>query len=187
MEAKLINNYENNQTVSINAPLIHYYGQVNAGKQRYDVPTDNPYNAKIYYQIYCFGAGCNTTLLPGQTHVNDIRWYQNTRHSPSNDGNVSTVFEKNLAGRVTPNSLLNTTNPTTVNLPYNGSGGYPYTTTMEINASNWLIYNENNAGATSNSFQIEFNKSGAGWSGKHETNSETNTIGSVKTNRRTMW
>ena len=187
MQVNQISNHENNQTVSINAPLIHYYGLVNAGKQRFDVPTDNPYNTKIYYQIYCFGAGCDTTLLPSLTHVNDIRWYQNIRHQPSNDGNVSSVVEKDSIGKVTPNSLLNTTNPTTVNLPYDGSSGYPYTTTMEVNASNWLIYNDNNAGTTLNSFQVEFNKAGTEWSGAHETDGKTNSTGNIKTNRRTMW
>ena len=168
-------------------PIKFYYGRANAGKQRYEVPTDNPYQANIYYEIYCYGSGCNTLLLPNTQHVNDIRWYQNTLHSPSNDGNVSQVMESGGLGNIFPNNLNNTTNPAQVNLLYNGSLGYPYSSSIEVNTSNWLIYNENNPNATTNSFQVEYNKAGAGWVGKHETNATTNTAGTGKTNRRTMW
>jgi len=166
-------------------PIKFYYGLANAGKQRYDVPNDAPYNANIYYQIYCFGATCNTALLPSTQHVNDIRWYQNTLHNTNNDGNVTTVTAPE--GKVNPASLNNATNLTTINLPYDATLGYPYTTTIEVNASNWLIYNENDANATVNTFQVEYNKASSGWSGKRETNTTTKTPNTVKTNRRTMW
>ncbi len=182
------NNYENNQTVSINAPLRHFYAKAYTGKQRFNVPADSPYNAKIYYQIYCFGDGCNTNLLPSKEHINDIRWYRNRLHNPNHDGNITAIFKKGSVGRVIlTNAFINTTNPATVNLQYDGSKGYPYISTMEINASNWLIYNQNNENATSNQFQIEYNKLGTGYSGEHETTSETSTRGNIKTNRKTMW
>jgi len=170
-------------------PIKFYYGRANAGKQRYEVPKDNPYSANIYYEIYCYGAGCNTALLPSTQHVNDIRWYQNIWHTASNDGNITNIVEKNGINKVTPTypPLWNNTNPATVNLIYDGSLGYPYTTTMELNASGWLIYNENDANATTNSFQVEYNKAGTGWSGERETNTTTKAPNTVKTNRRTMW
>jgi hypothetical protein len=168
--------------------IKHYYGRAHAGKQRYGVPTDAPYNANIYYEIYCYGAGCDTTLLPSTKHVDDIRWYQNTLHSTSNDGNATNVFETDGIGKVTRNGAINNTlNPTTVNLLYDGSLGYPYTTTMDINASGWLIYNENNNPANPNPFQVEFNKAVTGWSGEKETNTTTKSTNVSKTNRRTMW
>ena len=194
--ADLQNNKVANGSKDLNSTTF-YYGRAHAAKQRYVVPDDAPYNANIYYEIFCFGAGCDTapstTLLPSTQHVDDIRWYQNTLHNPSNDGNVTNVVEKGTINKVTSkdtaghDTLNNTTSPATVNLTYDGSLGYPYTTTMEVNASNWLIYNEDNASAKTNSFQVEFNKAGNGWVGKHETNAETNTTGAVKTNRRTMW
>jgi len=172
--------------------IRYYYGRANAGKQRYQVPDDAPYKANIYYEIYCFGAGCDANTLikpvnPSLLHVDDIRWYQNTLHSPSKDGNVTNVFEEQGKTYVT-STPPHTANPTDVNLTYHpATFGYPYTTTMEVNASGWLIYNENDANATTNSFQVEFNKAGNGWVGKHETDAETNTTGAIKTNRRTMW
>ena len=177
-------------------PIQFYYGRAHAGKQRYVVPDDAPYKANIYYEIYCFGAGCdaNTSIKPVNTnllHVDDIRWYQNTLHSPSNDGNATAVFEQDGINKVIPTypfpPLWNSTKPATVQLTYDGSLGYPYTTTMEVNASGWLIYNEDDANATTNSFQVEYNKAGSKWSGEHETNATTDTNGSIKTNRRTMW
>jgi len=100
---------------------------------------------------------------------------------------LTAVFEKGLLGKVTPNTLSNVNNPTTVNLPYDGSYGYPYMTTMELNTSTWLLYNQDQPNAKSNPFQAEYNKASTGWSGKHETNATTTTTGNVKTNRRTMW
>ena len=58
---------------------------------------------------------------------------------------------------------------------------------MEINASNWLIYNKDDASALVNQFPVEFEKAGTGWSGEHETNTTTIDTGTVKTNRRSMW
>jgi hypothetical protein len=165
-----------------------YYGRAIAGKQRYEVPTDSPYNANIYYEIFCYGATCNKTLLPPSAkHINDIRWYQNTQHNTSIDGNVSNVFEEGGANRVISSVPNNTTNLTTVNIHYDGTLGYPYTTTMKVNASNWLIYDENNANATTNSFEAEYNKASSGWSGERETDTTTKAPNTAKTNRRTMW
>ena len=176
-------------------PIQFYYGRAHAGKQRYQVPDDSPYPANIYYEVYCFGNGCDTNVVksinPQLTHVDDIRWYQNPLHSASNDGNTTAVFEQDGINKVTPTypfpPLWNSTNPATVQLTYDGSLGYPYTTTMEINASGWLIYNENNANATSNPFQVEFNQAGTGWSGERETSTTTKAPNTSKTNRRTMW
>ena len=177
--------------------IRHYYGRAHAGKQRYQVPDDAPYKANIYYEIYCFKTGCNTALIqpvnPKLLHVDDIRWYQNTEHTASTDGNATAVFEKGGIDKVKSedtagnDTLNNITNPATVQLTYDESLGYPYTTTMEINASGWLIYNEDDANAMTNPFQVEFNKFKEGWVGKHETSATTDTNGSVKTNRRIMW
>jgi hypothetical protein len=57
---------------------------------------------------------------------------------------------------------------------------------MENNASNWLIQNEYNPNATTNEFPVEFDRAGD-WSGEHETNTTTKSIGGVKTNRRISW
>jgi len=187
--ADMQNNKTTKATRDLNAtvPVKFFYGRTHTGKQRFEVPGDSPYKANIYYEIYCYGATCNTALLPSTQHVDDIRWYRNTSHVASNDGNVSSLSEKGLANKVIPNTLVTTAEPATVNIPYDGTLGYPYTTTMEVNASSWLIYNENNASAVTNPFQAEYNKAGTGWSGKRKTTTTTKASNTSKINRRTMW
>jgi deoxyribose-phosphate aldolase len=58
---------------------------------------------------------------------------------------------------------------------------------MEINASNWLIYNKYDAAALVNEFSVEFDKASTGWSGEHETNTTKADNATLKTNRRSMW
>ena len=183
--------FSNNKTPRMrkdfNNTITYYYGRSNTGKQRFSVPDDSPYTSNIYYEVYCYGAGCNTTLLPSTQHAHDIRWYINTLHSTTNDGNVSNVLEDGGNNYVQPTNLLNNTNVTTVELPYDGTQGYPYQTTMDINTSGWLIYDPDDANATYNKFDVEYYKAGNGWSGKHETNATTKTNGAPVSNRRTMW
>jgi hypothetical protein len=80
-----------------------------------------------------------------------------------------------------------TANPSQVVLTYDGSYDYPYGTTMENNASSWLIYNPDDPTATRNKFSVKFNKTSTGWSGAHETNTTTKDPSTVTTNRRTRW
>ncbi|QOP46347.1 choice-of-anchor L domain-containing protein [Sulfurimonas paralvinellae] len=187
--ADLLNNKTSEMKKDLNTtlPIKFYYGRAHAGKQRFEVPTDNPYTTNIYYEIYCYNAGCNLALIPSIQHVDDIRWYQNTLHVTTNDGNVSSPLTEQGAFNVTSSIPANGTNTTTANLNYNGALGYPYTTTMEINASNWLIYNENDANAQTNPFQVEFNNANSSWSGERETTTTTKASNVSKTNRRTMW
>ena len=65
--------------------------------------------------------------------------------------------------------------------------GYPYKTTMENNASSWLIHNPKNPDATTNEFSVEFSRKSGGWSGKHDTDTVTKDHNVTNTNRRSMW
>ena len=190
MQAKLINNYENNQTVGINAPLIHYYGRTHATRQRF---TGNSGSALIYYETYCSGAGCTKTLLPNGIDSNstdDPRWFINTKHT-STDGYAGHIVQKNGTDTTTDpvnptNATLNT--PAQVTLNYDASKGYPYVTTMENNASSWLIYDKFKPFPnTKNSFDVEFTNPNTSWAGRHETNATTIRTATDKTNRRSMW
>ena len=155
------------------------YGRAHAGKQHFEVPNDNPYTADIYYESYCFDTGCDTSLLPTPLkHTNDIRWYQNPSHVPANDGNASSV--SNPTGIVIPGSVAQSTHTAVVPLPYNGNNGYPYVTTMEINASSWLMYQKN-------PFQAEYNNGASDWNGVRETSTATKAPVNSKTSRRTLW
>ncbi len=188
---------DSSSAIDANATMV--YGRSHASRQRYEVPKDTPYPANIYYESYCFGtdiggADCNKTLLngfsPNYKKTDDVRWFINEVHNTALDGNVTTVVEKggtNILADIVDATDNPTGNPSPSTLTYDASRGYPYKTTMENNASSWLIYNEGNPTATRNQFSVEFNIGGTNWSGAHETNTTTNNPATATTNRRTMW
>jgi len=178
---------EGNKVAENNATFI--YGRTHASRQRYDGDSGRAF---IYFEAYCFGGSCDKTLLPdglNSKNTNDLRWFINSHHDVANDGSVvDRVIEK------LPNSVVtedidardSVRNKIEVKLNYDSSFGYPYKTTMENNASSWLIYNQRDANATTNEFSVEYSKSG-GWSGKKETDTVTKSLEVPKTNRRSMW
>ncbi|MDD5400777.1 MAG: Calx-beta domain-containing protein [Sulfurimonas sp.] len=178
-----------NGTNSADSNATFLFGRTHASRQRFDVPTDAPYTANIYFESYCFESGCNKTLLPNgvnSTRTDDVRWFVNGMHITPTDGTAGTVTQKVGAGGTVSATAPTVANPSKTNLTYSGSKGYPYKTSMDNNASNWLIQNEYNPSATTNEFQVEFDRAG-NWTGEHETNTTTKSVGGVKTNRRTMW
>ncbi|QOP44295.1 hypothetical protein FJR45_10215 [Sulfurimonas sediminis] len=187
--ADLVNNKTTKGVKDLNStiPIRHYYGRTHAPRQTI-VDTDG--NISLFYEIYCYGNDCNKTLLPNGTNSNstdDPRWFINTQHTAPQDGTPGTITQKNSAGAVTVGTLTNNTGITLVPLTYDGTKGYPYKTTMENNASSWLIYNKYNANATKNEFQVEFVSSNTDWAGVHETNTTTLNNASDTTSRRLMW
>jgi hypothetical protein len=200
MNADLVPSYRTSGSIDLNqtAPnnnqklVIKYlYGRTHASRQRYQVPTGT---ANIYYEAYCFGTiggnNCNKILLPqgiNSKRTDDIRWFINESHT-LNEGNAGTVTEKATTTHVAVAGSTSGDHPDTSTLmTYDETQGYPYKTTMENNASRWLIYNRDNPTATRNQFQVEFEDAASGWSGAHETNTTTKDVGTVKTNRRIMW
>lgn len=184
--ADLITNKTTSGSLSIDNNITHYYGRAHAPRHRFNNNTNQ--QAFIYYEVYCSGAGCDKTLLQDKNDSNttdDPRWFINTKHK-SNFG---------LPGRVTQRSLniVTEVTPATGNhkdsviITYDGSRGNPYRTTMEHNASGWLIYNKYSASVTRNEFEVEFEGGSSGWAGKHETNTTTTNNAADRTNRRIMW
>ena len=167
------------------------YGRTHASRQRFD---SNVGNTFIYYESFCYGTDsnsrtCDKTILPNGVNskrTNDLRWFMNENHNSTNDGVVGTVTQRASTILVTSNTPTTAT-PATVTLTYNENYGYPYKTTMENNASSWLIYNEDDFSATKNLFSVEFEGGDSAWSGIHETDSTTDDSGAVRTNRRSMW
>jgi hypothetical protein len=176
----------------INKEATMVYGRTHAPRQRF---SGNNGIELIYYETYCNGTDssgttCKKALLPnstGSTATDDPRWFKNNNHNTLKDGYVGSISQK-TGNDVTAGAVSSTT-PATSTLTYNsaGSKGYPFKTTMENNASTWLIYNKYNAGATTNEAEVEFTDDGNSWAGQHETNTTTNFKASQKTNRRTMW
>ena len=172
-----------------NATFI--YGRTHASRQRFSTDTANAF---IYYESFCYGVDsnsnlCNRDLLPNGMNsqtTNDLRWFINNQHNSSSDGVIGDVDEidsKTLVSSTNPTS----TTPASVTLTYTKAYGYPYKTTMENNASRWLIYNQYNPNATTNSFSVEFEGDESYWSGLHETESSTKDSTIIKSNRRSMW
>jgi hypothetical protein len=169
------------------------YGRTNAPRQSFVGPNGNAF---IYYEAYCngtdaTGAVCDKTLLPNGLNsksTNDSRWFKNSFHVAPTDGKAGTVTQKDASGHVSVGALDNSVKgKTKVPLTYNLPREYPYETTMENNASRWLIYNQYKAGASKNEFQVEFLDAPGDWAGQHETNNTTKQNASNKTTRRVMW
>ena len=174
--------------------ITHYYGKAHTGRQRFEVPTDANYTTNIHYEIFCFGIThgqqCNLALLQNPLNLkrtDDSRWYVNTNHDMRKDGNVSTVVQSNNRNLVMSGNQRNINSTTSFDLAYDASKGYPYKTTMDINTSNWLIYNRYDENAIVNQFPVEFEAAGTSWSGESDINTTTQDPGTVKTNRRSMW
>ncbi len=179
-------------SLNINQNITHYYGRTNAPRQRFVTPVGTDKNNLatdfIYYEVY----SNSKTLLPAGTDYNstdDPRWFVNPNHT-NGFGTAGTINQKGFVGNTGKVQVV--TNPTgnhqdSSQIYYDASSGYPYKTTMQNSASNWLIYNQYNQNAIANEFQVEFINGGAGWAGAHETSTTTNATAAPKTNRRVMW
>jgi len=180
---------------TLNKSFNYIYGRTNAPRQRF---VSNSGTAFIYYQAYCSGTDvnnntCDKSLLPDgrvSLNINDPRWFNTTQHSSPTDGEAASVNQRGYAvgtGSVTGTPTVS--NPAQPTLTYVDAAtkGYPYKTTMENNASSWLIYNKYNAAATTNEFEVEFTDNNSSWAGQRETNTTTNRSASDITNRRSMW
>ena len=177
---------------NIDNNITYYYGRSHTSRQRYE---GNTGSANIYYETYCFGTDlsgklCDRTLLQqgvNSKKASDIRWFINENHN-LNFGDSGTVTENNSLARVTVAGSSTGNHPDNSTLmTYNESRGYPYKTTMQNNASRWLIYNQYDANATRNNFSVEFEGDESYWSGIHETESSTKDSTIIKSNRRSMW
>ena len=203
-------------SASINQAIIHYYGRTNAPKKTVvckDAPCrtnanlaplntlNNPDNTRafVYFEVFCNGTingnTCVPALLPNATfNTDDIRWWTNNSHDQNGvpagtDGIIGIISEVSATTKVSDlGQTLQLTYQYETILQYNStvSPAFPYTGNMQNAASRWLIYDEANINATTNKFRVDFMRQ-AGWSGRHETNTTTQTRGAVKVNRRSMW
>ncbi|SFV61272.1 hypothetical protein MNB_SM-5-1411 [hydrothermal vent metagenome] len=177
------NNTEGNTTIDTNTTF--YYGRTHAPRQTI---IGNEGNISIYYEVYCAGKTCKKTLLQDGINsktTDDPRWFVNTKHT-AQFGIAGTATQK-YTDKVTETKKATGNYPDFITLHYNGKRGFPYKTTMDNNASVWLIYNKYNPNAKTNQFEVEFLNANHGWTGKHETNSTTDTNASKRTNRRIYW
>ncbi len=178
-------------TVDLNATM--YYGRVHTSRNRVGCVNSAACTAIIplYYEIYA--SNSSDPLIANVSSgnllsIDDINWYQNTIHT-TDDGNITGRFEpKNISAISNFNNSLNDSVVDFKNafFSYTGNKGYPYKTSIDINASEWLIYHRFNNTATKNSFELEFNSAG-NVAGKHIGVSGSDSNASINTNRRITW
>ena len=179
------------QARDINKTIKHYYGRTHVSRQRYEGAEGT---SNLYYEVYCFdnptGNDCNKSMLQSGEDSNrssDIRWYINANHT-AQDGVLGIATEKDNMNSVKDLNATGIHPLSKINLKYDGTKGFPYKTTMENNASGWLIYNSKDIISTKNKFSVEFESNSTNpWSGAHETNTTTIDNNILKTNRRSMW
>jgi len=174
--------------------IYHYYGKTHVPRQRF-VGEDG--NATIYYEVYCSGSTCNKALLQNGLNSqisDDPRWFINTKHTADygvpGDVNqktysVGTGYVKQT--QAASGNAVNNGKYDYVGLHYTGERGYPYKTTMENNASGWLLYDPYDPNTNKNDFEVEFINAASNWAGKRETDTATKRNASDQTNRRIMW
>ena len=199
----IVSSYGSIDITQKNAPSVtqsatFVYGRTHASRQRYDVVNDgDTKNANIYFDVFCspsIGTACNLSLLndiaPNKKRIDDTRWFINENHDTSKEGSIGIIVVKdgsNISSDIVDITDNPTGNPSVASMSYDATLGYSYKTTVQNNASSWLIYNQNNPSATKNSFSVEFEKGDGAWSGSHDTNTTTKDPATVKSNRRSMW
>ncbi len=183
--------------------ITFIYGRVHA--PRYRIDNNNTAKVTLFYETYCdISGGCsllNNVITTGRAkHTSDsINWFLNDKHDEAFDGNISTQIKQerlfytnsdlvkdcnrcdtcSICGTDCSNCNKNVSKVRT--LRYDESKGYPYRTVMEINTSNWLIYNRYKSTIGGNRFDIEFNQKGTDTTGTIDSNA------AVNSNRRIMW
>ena len=180
-----------------NQPVTHLYGRVHTPRQRVADPDPATISAAatvpVYYEFYCDGA-CNVGALAANPAISpqgilspdDVRWYTQALHNTALDGNATATQARNTAdnARFTTRSI--DPGAQTASYTYNGSRGYPYKTTIDLNASDWLIYNRYDGAAPANDFEIEYFTTGR-WGGEDQSNMSVDANTSTNVNRRIQW
>ena len=207
--ADMVNNKYPEGNISVNQRVLHYYGRTIAPKitvicnqkpcrTGMSATNNNNMHELITYVIYCnpTTTTCSDTLnLPlGSQQVADIRWFENRNHdklyATGTDGTIGPISEVINTGHVyeivAERNITKPNYETEAVIELDNSLPLPYDAIMQMQSSRWLINNDHDANATTNTFIIQFTGAG-GWSGKYEDNTTTHTDAAPKTNRRIMW
>ena len=161
------------------------YGRTHAPRYRF---SSSSANAQIYYEVYC-DSSCNKAILPTllstQESIDSINWYQNLAHNNTTDGVINSIMQ-NISPAYITSSLPSSTSPAIVTLAYSGTT-FPYTSTIQVFPSVWLIYNQYNVDANSNDFQVEFYNIDTKWTGHKNTSNTVDSVANTTTNKRVFW
>ena len=183
-----------------NRVVAYYYATLYS--RPYTVFSDDM-NATINYTVYCNNAGthpCNAINYPKLLAMTDapdtIRHKINSDHNDTRDGQLTSIDQNSTLPAplpvqhkplVTPLTNLSTGGSVVHNIVYDGTQGHSYTATIDVNASEYLMYNPVVQVAQPFQFKIRFKGSGL-WSGVNEHNaSSSKTESGINTNRRINW
>ncbi len=188
----------NGDDIEIDGNITFLYARTNVPRSRF-IESDT-YNVNLYYESFCYATDkynndCNRSLLPDgidSNITNDPRWFINTKHNHTDNIFGKAEKVKEIKGRTFVETEEQPTgdHQDSVTLKYEKKI-FPYKTTMQNNASSWLIYRKYDATAKTNEFEVEFNKKSgeSGWIGVSEEDvANTKSVDTTtRTNRRTMW
>ena len=183
--------FQPTSTKAINNTIYFYYARVHAPKMVTNGPDGN---ATGYYEVYCYGSGCNKNYLQAElaggtsSISDDPRWWINGKHDVHTYGNITEVKQRRSPADV--NAILSASvdnNSTNIALHYNASKGYPYRAIMKIKPNKWLIYNKYNPNADHNEFEAQFNNDTSAWIGTGETQDATETKKFGYKDRKLTW
>ncbi|SFV74462.1 hypothetical protein MNB_SM-3-1374 [hydrothermal vent metagenome] len=181
---------DNNGTQQVldgNATFL--YAKTNVPRQIFT--KQDTYTVPLFYEVYCYGDDCNTSLLPDKqdsNSTNDPRWFINTKHTAvfGKAKNVSLTHGTGVNVDTQPNG----NHQDFMILKLDNDVEFPLKATMQNEANEWLLYNKYDKNTTTNEFEVEFYNStdDTKWAGVAEENvSATPKIKNSRTNRRTMW
>ena len=186
--------FEDNDSVSgseiVDDTATFYYGRMHAPRYRIN---GNTGALDIYFEVYSDNADdLVANVSPGYLlSVDDIHWYQNTKHHLYNDQEDGTSIREYIPKNA---SRLNDFDGLTNNFvyfdqvpfTYKGNKGYPYKATIKIVPNSWLLYHRFNPSLDYNEFELEFNRAGEA-AGKKRSTIGVDSNASANTNRRIEW
>lgn len=160
------------------------YGRADAPDYRF---SNNPGCGRIWYEFYTTNNPdplIVTTFgtMPPLSDSPDLNWYKNTFHVAATDGNVTATTIPQISVSTTTGCMGIVTGGgyEKRGFTYDGSFGYPFRGTVQLNTNSWLNVSGNN-------FGVEFYKAGS-WIGE-TTKAKTATDADAEkiSNRRIMW
>ncbi|BCD62675.1 hypothetical protein NitYY0826_C1558 [Nitratiruptor sp. YY08-26] len=177
---------------SLNEDVSFYYGRVHAPDASVNKFSTNNAKVNLYYEVYDPNRS-DPAGIEGNESIDDLGWYVNTAHTQTSFGKVFNIYYKNsdiLSAANAPLSkatLQGYSNGTQkLIFSYDGSKEYPFRARLNINASSWLIYNQFDNNATTNSFSVLFVHSGI-WHGVGDFKQTDEINSSKEEERRINW
>ena len=174
-----------NTNIAATNDMHFIYGRAHAPNYSSD---SDEVNATIYYEGYC--KDCNKSKYPSlaEEDPDSVYWYINSDQNSLNDGKITNFAQPATTKlNITPgNSVAIANGKETHTIKYTGNS-YPYKEKVDMNVSNWLIYDPYNTNASRSSFFVDFSNFND-WAGVGNTVGKTVDVNiSSKGSKRIEW